>query len=303
MTRLSSNGGAGGTNKTWLSTPTLFHHHPNYHPAMPSQASRPDLVTVSSRILAFLTLIVADSNASPILQTLESRGTGITSSDENLMSVKVRSPNRHLRNPRRWTDPVTIAEHFGMALCRCGRDRRLFRFHMEVRSSSSVHKHQYANSPDCVCRARFLRARGRPLHDFFTFIEAPPSSGLPLNQQRIGTTRAADIDSEGRRVGGPDPDDANGNVTEKDVLPAYEVKGGPPNYNQFLGVDSGTGANARSQITETVPVETRPQSQPVETGSGSTNLPTHPSPVSGLQPPRPPPPSYIPATATADASG
>jgi len=167
---------------------------------------------------------------------------------------------------------------------------------MEVRPNSSVHGHRYANSPGCVCRVRFLQARGRPLHDFFTFIEASPNgTGLPLNQQRTGPTRAEDIDSEGRRVGGPDPDDANGSITEKDILPAYEVKGGPPNYKQLLGVDLGAEANARSQFTETAPVEMLPQSRPVETGSG----PTHPSPIPDIQPPRPPPPSYIPVPAIA----
>jgi len=199
----------------------------------------------------------------------------------------------------RLTSPVTVTEHLGVAFCRCGRDCRLCHLHMEVGSNSSIHGHQYANSPGCVCRVRFLRSRGRPLHDFFAFIEARPTEGgLPLNQQRMATTRAADIDSEGRRVGGPDPDDVNGNVTEKDVLPAYEVKGGPPNYNQVLDVDLGTGTNASSQITETLPAETIHQLQPVETGSGSTVPPTHPSPVSDVQLPRPPPPSHIPVTPT-----
>ena len=162
------------------------------------------------------------------------------------------------------------------------------------------------------CRVRFLRARGRPLQDFFSFIEAPPAGGwspstqrwrqtrseIPLDQQRAGTIRATDIDSEGRRVGGPDPDDINGDVTEKDALPAYEVKGGPPNYNHFLDIDLGTGTNPRLQTTETMPVGTVPQPQLVEPGSETTNPPTHPSPASVIQPPRPPPPSYNPATAT-----
>ena len=33
-----------------------------------------------------------------------------------------------------------------------------------------------------------------------------------------------------------DTNDVNGGVTEKDVLPAYEFKGGPPNYSQPLAV-------------------------------------------------------------------
>jgi len=79
---------SGINNKTCLATPTAFHYHNHHYHTMLSQA-RFDLVAVSFRTLAFMTLIVADSNASPILQTLGSRGTGITSSDENLMSVKV----------------------------------------------------------------------------------------------------------------------------------------------------------------------------------------------------------------------
>jgi len=175
---------------------------------------------------------------------------------------------------------------------------------MEVRPDSNVRRYQYTNSTGRVRRARFLRARDRPLQDFFSFIEAPStqqqtgSGSIPLNQQRTGRTRARDIDSEGRRVGGPDPDDTNGDVTEKDVLPAYEVKGGPPIYNQSSDVDLGTRTDARLQTTaEPVPAGTFPQSQPVETGSGSTNPSTHPSPVLDVQPPRPPPPSYIPVTA------
>jgi hypothetical protein len=129
-----------------------------------------------------------------------------------------------------------------------------------------------------ICRIQFLRTRNRPLRDFFTFIEAPRQRGdsppwttqpnprvrdsgitpIPLTQQSRGRTRATDIDSEGRRVGGPDPDDAHGDGTEKDVLPAYDVKGGPPKYGQFLAVDLGTGTNARLQITETAPVGALP---------------------------------------------
>jgi len=170
-----------------------------------------------------------------------------------------------------------------------------------------------------MCRVRFLRARNRPLRDFFTFIEAPQQressapwsmrpnlrsrgSGLtpiPLGRQRVGRTRATDIDSGGRRLGGPDLDDTNGDVTEKDVLPAYEVKGSPPNYSQFLAIDLGTATNTRLQVTETAAVGTTfPRSQPVETGSGTTNSSTQPSPGLDFQLPHPPPFSYNPVSAT-----
>ena len=169
-----------------------------------------------------------------------------------------------------------------------------------------------------MCRMRFLRVRNRPLRDFFTFIEAPQQRGdvpspwstrpnpqtregltpVPFNQRRRGITRATDIDSEGRRQGGPDPDDPNADVTEKDVLPAYEVKGGPPNYGQFPAVDSGTDPNSRLQTTETVSVGTFSRSQLAESSSGITNPSTQLSPASDVHLSLPLPPSYSPATAT-----
>jgi len=115
---------------------------------------------------------------------------------------------------------------------------------------------------------------------------------IPPDRQRIGRTRAIDTDSEGRRLGGPDPDDTNGDVTEKDILPAYEVKGGPPNYSQLLAVDLGTATNARLQDTEAVAIGTLPRSQLVETSPRTTNPPTQPSPGLDIQLPHPPPLSY-----------
>ena len=155
-------------------------------------------------------------------------------------------------------------------------------------------------------RSLFLRVRGRPLREFFAFIEAPQQRGSssqsstrpnPSGGRRRVLTRAADVDSEGRREGGRDADDAEGNLTEKDLLPAYEVKGGPPNYSQFLAVDLGTSTNARLQITEAMPVGTS-QSQLVETSSGTSDLPAQTRPVLGIPLPHLPPPSYSPATVT-----
>lgn len=157
-----------------------------------------------------------------------------------------------------------------------------------------------------LCRTLFLRARGRPLRDFFAFIEAPQQRGglpqgsiqpnycglthIPPNRETRGQTSAADTDPEGRREGVPDPDDTNGDHTGRDVLPAYEVKGGPPNYNQFLAVDLGTGTNARLQVTGTV----SPQSQSLGVRSGT---PPQISPTLDARLPRPPPPSYCPGLA------
>lgn len=108
----------------------------------------------------------------------------------------------------------------------------------------------------------------------------------------MGRTRATNIDPEGRRRGGPDPDDyASGNLTEKDTLPAYEVKGGPPNYSRFLAVGLGTSPNTRSQITETAPVGTSP-SQFVGVSPGTAHQTT---PGLNVQVLHPPPPSYNPA--------
>ena len=264
---------------------------------MPAQAqSNP--VAVSLKLLVFSMLIVTDSKALPIPQKIGVRGTGITSPDEDFMSIKVGSSDCCPHNPSKWTDKLGHnLERLGMAVCRCGSDRRLFRLRMEVRSDFSVHEHLGTLTlihRRRVCRMRFLRVRNRPLRDFFTFIEAPQQRGdvpspwstrpnpqtregltpVPFNQRRRGITRATDIDSEGRRQGGPDPDDANADITEKDVLPAYEVKGGPPNYGQF----------SRSQLAET--------------SSGVTNPSTQLNPASGVHLSLPLPPSYSPETVT-----
>lgn len=163
------------------------------------------------------------------------------------------------------------------------------------------------------CRTIYLRARNRPLGDFFTFLEAPqqgggPSQGptqpipdnitlIPPASQRRERTHATDIDSEGRRGGGPDPDNAIGDLTEKDVLPAYEVKGGPPNYGQFVAVDLGTSTNASLQATETVPAQRSPQSSQLLEASPGTSYPSiQTSSVLGVWLPPPPPPSYNPGT-------
>jgi hypothetical protein len=54
-------------------------------------------------------------------------------------------------------------------------------------------------------------------------------TALPLSHQSSsGPTRAADVDAEGRRAGARDPDD--GNFNDKDILPAYDTRGGPPRY-------------------------------------------------------------------------
>ena len=58
-------------------------------------------------------------------------------------------------------------------------------------------------------------------------------SSTPPDRQGRGLTCGIDTDPEGRQGGGPNPDDFNGDQ-KKDVLPAYEYKGGPPNYNKFL---------------------------------------------------------------------
>ena len=111
-------------------------------------------------------------------------------------------------------------------------------------------------------------------------------------------TCAADVDSEGRRQGGPDPGDTNADVTEKDVLPAYEVKGGPQNCGQFPAVDSGTDTNSRLQTAEATSVGTFSRSQLAETSSGTINPSNQLSPTSDVHLSLPLPPSYSPVTAT-----
>jgi len=163
----------------------------------------------------------------------------------------------------------------------------------------------------CVSRVLFLRGSNRPLREFFACIEAPQRGGssqgsmrpgpvdlalTPLNRQGRERTQATDIDPEGRRGGGPDPDDTSGDLTGKEILPAYEVKGGPPNYSQLLAVDLGTSTNARLEITETMPVGRSPRSQSLEAYSGTSNFPAQTNPTLVVQLPHPPPPSYIPGS-------
>jgi hypothetical protein len=262
-----------------------------------------DLVAGTLQSLAYLALIAADSQASPIPRSIGARDLGTTSPGDNPMTAKVGYPNGYIRNMRqRFADLVAVLEHIGVGVCRCGCADHRRGICMEVRSASSISTHN-TDPRNRLHRSFFLRVRNRPLRDFFAFIEAPqqrgssarPSPGgltpIPLGQRRRVLTRAADVDSGGRRGGRPDPDDAS-SLTEKDVLPAYEIKGGPPNYSQFLAVNLGTSTNARLQITETVPVGAS-QSQSLETSS-------NPSVQTGLDVPLPPlpPPSYSPAPAT-----
>jgi len=109
---------------------------------MPAQ-TRFDLATASLRLLAYSTLIITDSNASPIPR-IGARGLGTTSPNEDLMTTKVGSPVAALTKSS-LTNPVAILEHLGMAVCRCGCDHRLFRLRVEVGSNlvSNVHGHQY----------------------------------------------------------------------------------------------------------------------------------------------------------------
>ena len=82
----------GRTHRTQLPT--------SQSPVMPTQTQF-DPVAATLKLLAFWTLIIADSKASPIpAQMIRTRGTGITSSEENLMTTKVRkSQPLHPRNP------------------------------------------------------------------------------------------------------------------------------------------------------------------------------------------------------------
>jgi hypothetical protein len=245
---------------------------------------------------------------------------GITSPNENLMTAKVRNPTATPSNPRQWFDDAR-------------RDSRTsWNGYLPLPLLSSFLPSSYGGEVRfkgskiplliCwgrVCRIRFLRGRNRPVRDFFNFLEAPQQRGslsswstrpnlqsrgsgltsIPPDRQRIGRTRATDIDSEGRRLGGPDPDYTDGGVAEKDVLPAYEVKGSPPNYSRFWAVDLGTATNARPQASETVATGTFPQSSLVETSSGTTNQSTQQSPGLDVQLPHPPPLSHSPIVANA----
>jgi len=214
---------------------------------MPTQGQY-DQAAHSLKSLACLAFAIAVSKASPIPQSIDARGTGMNSPSPDPLSLK---------NVVDWLF-VCVAITVVVLLF--------------------------------ISRVLFLRAGHRPLRDFFTVIEAPhqragPPQALtrptpnnatttpPVRQGRE-PTRGTDVDSEGRRGGGPDPDDANGDLTEKDVLPAYEVKGGPPNYIQS------------------------PQPQSLGAREGTSNPSVQASPILDIQLPSPPPPSYNPGTVT-----
>ncbi|KIK67568.1 hypothetical protein GYMLUDRAFT_878005 [Collybiopsis luxurians FD-317 M1] len=63
------------------------------------------------------------------------------------------------------------------------------------------------------------------------------------------TTRAADIGQGGRRQGGG-PSDYDGEVGDKDELPAYDKYGGPPGYIDSLHLPVLHSASQSSQERE-----------------------------------------------------
>lgn len=67
--------------------------------------------------------------------------------------------------------------------------------------------------------------------------------------------RGADIDAGGRRVGVRDPDDGEGDVDDKDELPAYDVVGSPPQYNVDAGADANGLRTRREGDGETIMVD------------------------------------------------
>ncbi|KZT37713.1 hypothetical protein SISSUDRAFT_1120148 [Sistotremastrum suecicum HHB10207 ss-3] len=80
----------------------------------------------------------------------------------------------------------------------------------------------------------------------------PNSTSGPENANGRRSNRAArgaDIDAQGRRAGGPDPDDhpdGDGSGDDKDMLPAYETNSGPPRYAELVlgrGRNASAGAN------------------------------------------------------------
>jgi hypothetical protein len=66
-------------------------------------------------------------------------------------------------------------------------------------------------------------------------------------------THALDIDADGRRLGHTAFLDHEGELRDKDVLPAYDIYGGPPKYNELevqhrsSSVENGTSHPAGDQ--------------------------------------------------------
>ncbi|KAG2131878.1 hypothetical protein BD769DRAFT_1666345 [Suillus cothurnatus] len=146
-----------------------------------------------------------------------------------------------------------------------------------------------------AARICFLRRRSRPVTEFFSVrplnpydnSEAPgdqtfsssyqPShrmhrlTPLPLVHVPDRRVNAADVDSAGRRIGGPDDPDWDG----KDMLPAYNKFDRPPKYD-FGGVPPAQGYTPSAgnhprndtvvENTATIPVVEDPSAASVRTG-------------------------------------
>ncbi|KAE9400648.1 hypothetical protein BT96DRAFT_938463 [Gymnopus androsaceus JB14] len=91
-----------------------------------------------------------------------------------------------------------------------------------------------------------------------------PYSGESPNRSSSNqtATRAADIDAGGRRAAGG-PSDYNGDMGDKDALPAYDKFGGPPGY-----IDSLPALPSAAYVP---PQELAPEYSPVEEPRGQVS--------------------------------
>ena len=117
--------------------------------------TQPGLVVVSLRCLGYMTVMAASSKASPIsiLRSINPRGMGITSPNEERMTVKVGCPliiSEALDSDT--SDPTMALEHVRVVVCRCGYNNRHCRLCVEVRSISSVYSRPgIIGVGPCIC--------------------------------------------------------------------------------------------------------------------------------------------------------
>jgi hypothetical protein len=174
-----------------------------------------------------------------------------------------------------------------------------------------------------AARSYQLRRRNRPFNQFFSISHPPPATGRPRRLSRTTglpplneplrpislthsmlyppvsplpsayradrrRTRAADTDEGGRRAGNPE----DGNLDNKDILPAYDNVGGPPKYVE-MNMGAGTPVHlALAGVVERLPINDTPgheQDTPMQSAeevASSSHSSVHSD--SNLRPPEPP---------------
>lgn len=142
---------------------------------------------------------------------------------------------------------------------------RLKRANLPLTKFFSFYPTPPTTTPPPTYRPTFPRTNG--LSDVPTYayplLTPLPASYRP-SSRRI---RALDTDTGGRRLGSGGPNDHDGYITDKDILPAYDNVGGPPKYielDTFNSAPDGINArtNSSAQSPDTGQIEQRGVQEP-----------------------------------------